>query len=200
MDGINYIDLIVLAVLLISGILAYVRGFVREMTAIAAWVLAFVLAFAFAGTFKPIIMEVPVLNDFLGDSCELSMIASFIAVLTVSLVILSFFAPLLSAALRRSNSLSRIDQTLGFTFGVLRGALLVAVGFLIYDRVTTSAPIEVVDESLSADVFASIEESLEAQIPDDAPGWIVTYYEDLVSECAPSETALMFTYPDANTI
>jgi membrane protein required for colicin V production len=47
-----------------------------------------------------------------------------------------------------------------------------------------------VDDSRSAKVFASFQDSLNKTIPEDAPGWIVARYEDLTGSCGtPAEPA-----------
>lgn len=182
MEGFTIIDAIVAAVILISAILAYARGFVREAMAIAGWVAAAVLAFVFAATAEPLIRQIPVVGDFLADSCELSMIAAFAAVFAVGLVIASLFTPLFSSLVQRS-ALGGLDQGLGFLFGVARGVLLVAIAFIVYDRAMAQAAMPMVDNSRSALVFSRLQTNLEQQIPDDAPSWIVARYEQLVSVC-----------------
>jgi membrane protein required for colicin V production len=182
MEGFTIIDAVVAAVILISAILAYARGFVREAMAIAGWVAAAVLAFVFAATAEPLIRQIPVVGDFLGDSCELSMIAAFAAVFAVGLVIASLFTPLFSSLVQRS-ALGGLDQGLGFLFGVARGVLLVAIAFIVYDRAMAQAAMPMVDNSRSALVFSRLQTNLEQQIPDDAPSWIVARYEQLVSVC-----------------
>jgi membrane protein required for colicin V production len=182
MEGFTIIDAVVAAVILISAILAYARGFVREAMAIVGWILAAVLAFVFAPQAEPLVKEIPYLGDFLADSCELSIIAAFAAVFAVALVVVSLFTPLFSTIVQRS-ALGGVDQALGFLFGVLRGVLLVAVAFVVYDRVVLEETVPVVDNSRSAAVFSGFQQNLDEQIPDDAPGWIVQRYEELVGSC-----------------
>ena len=79
MEGFTLIDAGVAVIIVLSAVLAYSRGFVREAMAIAGWVGAAILAFIFAPTAQPLVKEIPVLGDFLGDSCELSIIAAFAA-------------------------------------------------------------------------------------------------------------------------
>lgn len=183
MDGFTIVDGIVALVILVSAILAYSRGFVREGMAIVGWIAAAVLAYLFAPKFVPLIKEIPVLRDFIAESCELSVIASFAGVLALALVVVSLFTPLFSSFVQRSV-LGGVDQALGFVFGVLRGILLVAVAFIVYDNVVTADTIPAVDNSRSARVFARSTDNLNDQIPEDAPGWIVARYEELVSSCA----------------
>jgi len=182
MEGFTIVDAIVAAVIVISAILAYSRGFVREAMAILGWILAAVLAFIFAPRAEPLVKEIPVLGDYLADSCELAIIAAFAAVFAVALVVVSLFTPLFSSMVQRS-ALGGLDQGLGFFFGVLRGLLLVAVALVVYDRVMLNETLAVVDDSRTAKIFAATQDSLNEQIPEDAPSWIVERYEELVGNC-----------------
>ena len=188
MQGFTLVDAIVAAVIVLSAVLAYSRGLVREAMAIAGWAGAAVVAYIFAPQAEPLVKELPVIGDFLKDSCELSIIAAFAAVFAVGLVIASLFTPLFSSAVQRSV-LGGLDQGLGFLFGVVRGVLLVAVAFIVYDRAIAAETIPMVDNSRSAKVFASFQGGLNDQIPADAPGWIVARYEHLVASCATPATA-----------
>jgi len=76
MEGFTIIDGIVAAIVVISALLAFSRGFVREVMAIAGWVGAAILAFIFADQAEPLVKQIPVLGDFIGDSCELSISSS----------------------------------------------------------------------------------------------------------------------------
>lgn len=194
MDGFTIVDGAVAAVILISAILAYSRGLVREAMAIVGWVAAAVLAFSFAGAAEPLVREIPYLGDILGDSCELAVLAAFAIVFALALVLTSFFTPLLSGAIRQSV-LGPFDQGLGFLFGVLRGVLLVAVGFVVYDRVTVNEGLPAVEDSRSAAIFSRAQGSIESQIPEDAPGWILSRYEALVGECGAPVEAVDATVP-----
>ena len=183
MEGFTLIDAGVAVIIVLSAVLAYSRGFVREAMAIAGWVGAAILAFVFAPTAQPLVKEIPVLGDFLGDSCELSIIAAFAAVFAVGLILASLFTPLFSSVVQRS-ALGGLDQGLGFLFGVLRGIVLVGVAFLVYDRAVAANTVAMVDDSRSAKIFASFQANIDAAVPDDAPGWIVTRYNDLTAACA----------------
>lgn len=187
MEGFTLIDGIVAAVIVLSAILAYSRGLVREAMAIAGWVGAAVLAYVFAPQAEPLIKELPVVGAFLAESCELSIIAAFAAVFALGLVVMSLFTPLFSSAVQRSV-LGGLDQALGFLFGVVRGVLLVAVAFIVYDRAVATDTVPMVDNSRSAKVFASFQDSLNKTVPEDAPGWIVERYEELTGTCgAPTQ-------------
>ncbi len=182
MDGFTIVDAVVAVIILISAILAYSRGFVREGMSIAGWVFAAIVAYLFAPRAVPIIKEIPILKDFIADSCELSVIAAFAGVLALALVVVSIFTPLFSSAVQRS-ALGGLDQALGFVFGVLRGILLVAIALVIYDRVVISEAVPMVDDSRTVKIFARSSEKIDEILPNNAPEWIVERYEDLVSSC-----------------
>ncbi|SDW50103.1 CvpA family protein [Roseicitreum antarcticum] len=182
MDAFTVVDAVVAVVIVISAILAYSRGFVREALAIAGWVAAAILAFILAPTAEPLVREIPYVGDFLGDSCELTIIAAFALVFAIVLVLTSLFTPLFSSLVRRS-ALGGIDQGLGFFFGVLRGGLLVAVALMVFERAVPAGTVEVVDNSRSAAVFRNLSGSLDEAVPTDAPNWIVSRYEGLVGSC-----------------
>lgn len=183
MEGFTIIDGVVALIIVVSGLLAYSRGFVREGMAIAGWIAAAVVAFLFAPQAEPLIREVPVLGEFIADSCELSIIAAFAAVFAVALIVVSFFTPLFSSLVQRS-ALGGIDQGLGFLFGIARGIVLIAIAFFAYDMVITEQTFTIVDDSRSALVFERLSGQIEAQNPEQALGWITQQYESLVGNCA----------------
>ena len=182
MDGFTLVDGIVAAVVLVSAVLAWSRGLVREVMAIAGWVAAAVAGFFLAPALEPWMREIPVVGDFLADSCELSVIAAFATVFAVALMLAALFTPLFSSAVRRS-ALGGIDMGLGFLFGALRGVLLVAVALIAYDRAMAPGTMPMVDNSRSAAIFVNVAQGIENAIPEDAPNWIVQRYEELVSVC-----------------
>jgi len=175
-------------IIVLSALLAYSRGFVREAMAIAGWIGATILAFIFADQVQPLIRQIPVVGDFIGDSCELSIIASFAAVFAVALVVVSIFTPLFSSLIQRS-ALGGLDQGLGFLFGVARGILLVAVAFFLYQTVLSTQKIEMIENSRSAVIFAQFTGQIEDRDPEAALGWITTQYEQLVGDCGASADA-----------
>ena len=182
MDGFTIIDAVVAGIIIVSALLAYSRGLVRAGMAIVGWVASAALACMFAPKVNPLIKEVPVVGEYLADSCELSVIASFAVVFAVALVVVSLFTPLFSSLVQRS-ALGGLDQGLGFLFGVLRGILLVAIAFFVYDTVVTSQNIDMVDNSRSAKVFGRMTSQIEDRDPSAALGWVTDQYEALVGTC-----------------
>jgi len=187
MEGFTLVDGGVAVVIVISAILAYARGFVREALAIAGWVAAAVLAYMFAPRAEPLMREIPVLADFL-ENCAASTIAAFAAVFAVVLIVVALFAPLFSSVVQRS-ALNAIDQGLGFLFGALRGMLLVVIALIVYDFVAGTEGVQIVEDSRSAQVFASLQDRISGEIADQeqALNWLTERFELLIERsCGPT--------------
>ena len=183
MDGFTIVDGGVTVAIMMSALLAYSRGLVREIMAIAGWIAAAFIGFILADTAQPLVRQIPYLGDMLGDSCELLIVASFAIVFALSLLLVSLFTPLFSAIVQRSI-FGGFDQMLGFFFGVARGAILVAVGFFIYFTVMPNQDIVALEASRSAAVFERYVDDVEDQNPEAALGWLRTQYDQLVGECS----------------
>jgi membrane protein required for colicin V production len=181
MEGFTLVDGGVAVVIVVSAILAYARGFVREALAIAGWIAAAVLAYMFAPRAEPLMREIPVLSDFL-ENCAASTIAAFAAVFAVVLILFALFTPLFSSLVQRS-ALSAVDQGLGFLFGALRGMLLVVIALIVYDFVAGGQGIAMVEQSRSAQVFASMQDRISGEIADQeqALNWLTQRFEDLIA-------------------
>ncbi len=180
MNGFTLVDGVVAAIIVLSAVLAYSRGFVREALAIAGWVGAAILAYTFAATAQPLVKEIPVINKVIGDNCELSIITAFALVFAAGLIIASLFTPLFSSVVQRSF-LGGIDQGIGFLFGAVRGIALAAAAFLIYDMAHQS--VDMVDKSRSAKVYASFKGGLQSTMPDNLLTMIVDRYNKLTAIC-----------------
>lgn len=186
MNGFTLVDGVVAGVIVLSAILAYSRGVVREVLAIAGWIGAAVLAYLFAGAAQPLVKEIPVINKVIGDNCELSIITAFALVFAIGLIIASLFTPLFASIVQRSF-LGGIDQGLGFVFGAVRGIALVAAAFLIYDMAHQS--IDMVDKSRSAKVYTGFKGGIEGAMPTNLLTQIVARYNGLTAICVPAAGA-----------
>lgn len=188
MDGFTLIDGIAVAIVILSSILAYSRGLVREVLAIGGWIVAALAAYYFAPRLEPLMREVPFVKDFIGDNCELGIIAGFVVIFAAALIALSIFIPLFSGAVQRSP-IGGVDRGLGFLFGAARGVVLIVIALVVYDRLVVGDPIEMIDNSRTAEIFAKSQQSLNESIPEEAPQWIVARYEELVATCAATDAA-----------
>jgi len=184
MEGFTLVDGGVLFVLAVSALLAYSRGFIREVLSIVGWVAAAIAAFIFAPDVEPLMAEIPVVNTIIGENCELGMMAAFGIVFVAALIIVSIFTPLISGAVQNS-ALGPVDQGLGFLFGIARGALLVIVALIVYDQLIAEGEgIPMVEDSRSVEILEQAKADLAEQLPQDAPNWIAERYAELTRPCS----------------
>jgi membrane protein required for colicin V production len=119
------LDGVVVAVVLISAILAMFRGFVREVLSIAAWVAAAVLAYAFYAQLTPYVSEYV-------NNRALAVGLSAAAIFLVSLIIVSVITMKISDFVMDSP-VGVLDRLLGFVFGAARGLLLLVVAVIFFN-------------------------------------------------------------------
>jgi membrane protein required for colicin V production len=177
------VDAIVLLIVVISGMLAYARGFTREALAIAGWVIAAFGAFYFAPFLEPLIREIPLVGEFLRSSCTLSILAAFAVAFAIILVLVSIFTPLISGAVLDSM-LGPVDRGLGFLFGAARGVVLVAVLYLLYDLlVPLDQRVTALDAAQSVSFIEETAEIIRANAPEQVPQWLGARIDRLVGAC-----------------
>jgi membrane protein required for colicin V production len=121
----NPVDLGVIAVVVLSAIFAFARGFVREALSIVSWVgAAAITLFGFNWAFEQVDPHV--------HNPLLSQVIAGVGLFVGSLIVLTILTGYL-ARLVRIAALSPIDRTLGFIFGLARGAFLVCLAYLLLD-------------------------------------------------------------------
>ena len=118
----NWVDLLVIAVIAFSAMLAFLRGLVREVMGIGAWVGAAILAVWGGPSLEPRV------RAWTGNG-DLAAPLAYVGVFVGSLILLSIVAGLIGGVVRGSL-LGSIDRTLGVVFGLARGALLVCVAYI----------------------------------------------------------------------
>ena len=125
MDGfpVNITDIGILAVMLISGIFAFVRGFVHELLAVIAWIGAALV------TIYGIDLVIPLARK-LTTMEPVADIGAGVVIFLVVLVGLTILTRMLSKRVQAS-SLSTLDRSLGLLFGILRGVVLVCLAWLL---------------------------------------------------------------------
>lgn len=187
MEGFTIVDGGVVVVVLISAILAYSRGLVREVLSIAGWVVSAIAAYFLTPQVVPLVKEIPVVSDIIGTSCILSLIVAFALVFAVALIVVSIFTPLFSGMVQRS-AIGAVDQGFGFLFGVARGLLLVLIALILYDNIfPASDRLEMVELSKSREILADSQGKLAAMAPSEVPDWLRVRYEDFVGQCGAPE-------------
>jgi membrane protein required for colicin V production len=121
---ITILDLVLLAVMLISGLLAMIRGFMREILSIASWGIA---ALATLYSFQKLL---PFAKTYI-ESETLAAGAVIGGVFIGTLIVVSILTTRISDMVLDSR-IGALDRTLGFLFGLARGLLIVVVAFLFF--------------------------------------------------------------------
>lgn len=120
---ISGVDLTIIVILLISAALAFFRGAVREVMAIAGWVAAAAATYYGFDYVKPYVatyIGIPLLTDALTG----------VGIFVAALVVISLANGAISRRIRTSR-LKSLDRSLGFLFGLVRGALVVCLAYLV---------------------------------------------------------------------
>ena len=120
------LDLILIGIMLISGLLALMRGFTREVLSLVAWGIAAVAAyFAFQ---QPKLVELvqPYVNNPTVAKAAVAGIAFILVLIFVSVVSVKISDSVVD------SSAGAFDRTLGFIYGLGRGLVLVAIAYLFY--------------------------------------------------------------------
>jgi membrane protein required for colicin V production len=127
--GFQLLDIILIVIMLVSGVLALMRGFTREVLSLLAWGLAAIAAY-FAVTNDGLI-QWTIVNVPYANQPTLAKVAAGGAIFLLVLLIVSIISVKISD-LVVDSSVGAFDRTLGFLYGLARGLVLVAIAFLYY--------------------------------------------------------------------
>src|SRR6202030_2324279 len=113
-----------LVVMLVSGLLAMVRGFMREVLSITAWLLAA------AATLYSYAKLLPLAKQYFNNDI-VAAVAVVGGVFLVTLLVVSVLTIRISDMILDSR-IGALDRTLGFLFGLARGLLIVVVAYQFF--------------------------------------------------------------------
>jgi membrane protein required for colicin V production len=121
---ITLLDIVLLAVMLVSGLLAMIRGFMREVLSIASWAAA---ALVTVYAYPKLLPQAK--QYFTSDLVATGAVIA--GVFLGTLIIVSIFTIKISDMVLDSR-VGALDRTLGFLFGLGRGLVIVVVAFLFF--------------------------------------------------------------------
>ena len=116
-------DVGVLVILTISALLAFARGLIKETLSVVGWV----------GAIFAVLYVFPLLQPLARDLIPLDILADAVtgtAIFLIALVSISIVSYALAKRVRES-SLNAIDRSLGFLFGLVRGAVVICIAYLV---------------------------------------------------------------------
>jgi membrane protein required for colicin V production len=157
---ITWLDMLLLGVMLISGLLAMIRGFMREILSITAWGAAAVATLLLYKRLLPV-AQANIPNDIVAA------IAVVAGVFLITLLIVSVITVRISDKVLDSR-IGALDRTLGFLFGLGRGLVIVVVAFIFFAwLVPASKQPDGVRNAKSRVVLENTGEWLQALLPQD---------------------------------
>lgn len=159
---ITILDAAVLALVLLSAVLAMVRGFSREVLSIASWVIA-ALAALFLYT-----RATPLVQNYI-DSELISQLVAAAGIFFIVLIIVTYLT-MRVADLIVDSRIGPLDRTLGFLFGVGRGILVCAVAIWFLGFFASEREIAWVDEAKSKPFLESVANSIVNLLPENLDG------------------------------
>lgn len=172
--SITLLDGILVVIMLISAILAMIRGFSREVLSIVSWVAAAVAAATFYKLLSPTIAgAIPSVasNPLVADAIAAA------AIFLVVLVIVSYLTMLL-ADLIIDSRIGVLDRTLGFIFGAARGALLVIITLMGFLWLANENEPEWVANAKSKPILVSIGTNIRDALPENLEEVIKRFFDN----------------------
>ena len=167
---ITILDLVLLAVMLISGLLAMIRGFMREILSIASWGIA---ALVTLYSFQKLL---PTAKTYFNND-TVATAAVIGGVFIGTLIVVSIVTTRISDMILDSR-IGALDRTLGFLFGLARGLLIVVVAFLFFTwLVPEKQRPDWVTSAKSLTVLKSTGDWLMSLLPDDPENTILKKFK-----------------------
>ena len=120
----QFVDVAVVAIILVSAIYATYRGFVSESLSIFAWIAA-ALATLYFGPWVSYWLRGMITPSWLGE------VVGYAAVFLVVVIPLSFMSYRFSESVKKSQ-VSTLDGALGLAFGILRGLAIIGIAYLVF--------------------------------------------------------------------
>jgi len=167
---ITWLDMLLLGIMLISGLLAMIRGFIREILSIAAWAGAAAATVLLYGPLLPI-AKANISSDMVASGVVIG------GVFLLTLLIVTSVTVRISDKVLDSR-IGALDRTLGFLFGLGRGLIIVVVAFLFFAWLVP--PAKQPDGVLNAKSLKVLEntgEWLQALLPQDMDNYLSQWFK-----------------------
>jgi membrane protein required for colicin V production len=159
---ISILDLVVLGVIVISALLAAVRGFTREVLAIVAWI----TAAAAAWFLHPAVL--PLAKQYINSN-TVALVAAIGGIFIVTLIIVSIITVKVSDLILDSR-IGALDRTLGFVFGAGRGFLVCVIGWVFLGWLLQGKNPEWAVQARTRPALENTGNNLIAMLPDNPEG------------------------------
>ncbi|MCK5930726.1 MAG: CvpA family protein [Fulvimarina manganoxydans] len=165
------LDAILVAIMLVSALLAMVRGFSREVLSVVAWAVSAFAAFYFFESLTPFV------SQYVNNE-KAAMAIAAAGIFFVTLIIVSFIT-LKIADFIIDSRIGALDRVLGFIFGAVRGLLLVVVAMLFFNWLAPENQPGWVANAASKPFLDDLGQQLVAALPENPQGAIFDQLDGL---------------------
>ncbi|HVY85720.1 MAG TPA: CvpA family protein [Caulobacterales bacterium] len=131
--GFTWFDLAALAVLALSGVMAFARGLIREVFSIIAFIGAAIAAVFFADVLRPVV------ENFTSFKGPIASVAAGLLIFLVVFIAITVVTSAVAKTAHQSAEIGNFDRAAGLAFGVLRGVLVVSLFVLLMRQTTDNA-------------------------------------------------------------
>jgi membrane protein required for colicin V production len=167
---ITLLDIILIGVMLVSALLAMIRGFMREILSIAAWVIAAI------ATIYAYVKLLPSATSYFNNqyiAAAAVIGGTFLGTLLIVSIITVRFSDMVL-----DSRVGALDRTLGFLFGLGRGLVIMVVAFLFFAwLVPARTQPNWVANAKSKVVLQSTGDWLMSMLPDDPENTILKRFK-----------------------
>ncbi|MEE1656396.1 CvpA family protein [Microvirga sp. CF3062] len=160
----SVLDLVVIGIVLISALLAAVRGFTREVLAIVAWVVAAAAAWYLHPT------ALPIAQQYISSG-TVALVATIGAIFVITLIIVSIITVQISDLILDSR-IGALDRTLGLFFGAARGFLICVIGWAFLGWLLQGKEPEWATASKTRPAMENTRDNIIAMLPENAEALI----------------------------
>jgi membrane protein required for colicin V production len=177
----SVLDLVVVGIVLISALLAAVRGFTREVLAIVAWV----VAAAAAWYLHP--AALPIAQQYISSG-TVALVAAIGGIFVITLIIVSIITVQISDLILDSR-IGALDRTLGLFFGAARGFLICVIGWAFLSWLLQGKEPEWATASRTRPAMENTRDSIIAMLPENAEALIQRLRDREPPDAEPAEPA-----------
>jgi membrane protein required for colicin V production len=124
----NYLDIILGILLVLSAFNGFSKGFIEELAGLVALILGIWAAIHFSG------LVADYLVNHLHFTFQHLTIASFIITFIIVVILVHVVGMVVSKVIK-SASLGFLNRLAGFAFGVIKGALILSVVLVVFNRI-----------------------------------------------------------------
>lgn len=125
----TYLDAALIAIALISALLAMYRGLTRELLSIVSWAVAAAAVLYFVLYQREFAKD---MADQMGAQLPVAQIAIGSVIFLIVLIVVHLLTARLSDAILASR-VGMVDRILGFFFGLARGFVLIVIPYMFYE-------------------------------------------------------------------